>query len=85
MLHAAATGRISLERLAAVLCENPARLYGLYPRKGCLQPGSDADFTIVSLEGNRTLSAREHAHQLRLDALRGLAFARAGDACHPAR
>ena len=58
MLHAAAAGRISLERLAAVLCENPARLYGLYPRKGCLQPGSDADFTIVSLEGNRTLSAR---------------------------
>ena len=59
MLHAAATGRISLERLAAVLSENPARLYGLYPRKGSLQPGSDADFTIVSLEGSRICQSQE--------------------------
>lgn len=58
MVHAAASGRILLERIAAVLSENPARLYGLYPKKGCIQPGSDADFTIVSLDGSQTLSAK---------------------------
>ena len=31
-------GHVSLVRLAQVLCENPARIFGLYPRKGTLQP-----------------------------------------------
>jgi dihydropyrimidinase len=40
------TGKISLVRLAQVLCENPARIFGLYPRKGTLAVGSDADLVI---------------------------------------
>jgi dihydropyrimidinase len=39
-------GRLTLERLVRVLCENPARIFGLYPKKGTLQPGSDADLVI---------------------------------------
>lgn len=39
-------GRISLPRLVQVLCENPAKVFGLYPRKGTLQPGSDADLVV---------------------------------------
>jgi dihydropyrimidinase len=39
-------GHISLVRLAQVLCENPARIFGLYPQKGTLAVGSDADFVI---------------------------------------
>ncbi|HEX9013216.1 MAG TPA: amidohydrolase family protein [Anaerolineaceae bacterium] len=39
-------GRLSLVRLAQVLCENPARIFGLYPRKGTLAPGADADMVI---------------------------------------
>ena len=38
--------RISLARMCQVLCENPARLYGLFPRKGTLSPGSDADIVV---------------------------------------
>ncbi len=49
MLNAVAKGWISLEKVTAILSENPARLYGLYPRKGTIQVGSDADFTIVDL------------------------------------
>ena len=41
-------GRISLVRLVQVLCENPARVFGLYPRKGTLAVGSDADLVIYN-------------------------------------
>jgi dihydropyrimidinase len=40
-------GRITVQRLVAALCENPARAFGVFPRKGCLEPGSDADVVIV--------------------------------------
>ncbi|MDR3573172.1 MAG: dihydropyrimidinase [Anaerolineaceae bacterium] len=41
-------GHISLVRLVQVLCENPARIFGLYPRKGTLAVGSDADLVIYN-------------------------------------
>lgn len=39
-------GRFSLSRLVKVCSENPARIYGLYPKKGVLQVGSDADLVL---------------------------------------
>lgn len=39
-------GHISLVRLVQVLCENPARIFGLYPQKGSLSVGADADIVI---------------------------------------
>lgn len=47
-------GRLSLVRLVQVLCENPARVFGLYPRKGTLAVGSDAD--IVVYDPNRAFT-----------------------------
>ena len=41
---------LPLSRLAALTAGNPARRFGLYPRKGALLPGSDADLTLVDLE-----------------------------------
>ncbi len=43
-------GRIALTDLVRMLCENPARLFGLAPRKGFLQPGSDADIVLYDPE-----------------------------------
>jgi len=43
-------GKLSLATLVRVFSENPARLLGLYPRKGALLPGSDADLVIVDAE-----------------------------------
>lgn len=40
------TGRITLEQMCRLLSENPAKLYGLYPQKGCIAPGSDADIVV---------------------------------------
>jgi dihydroorotase-like cyclic amidohydrolase len=44
-----------LSRLVQVTAEMPARLYGLYPRKGTLQVGADADVVLVDLTKERTL------------------------------
>ncbi|HLJ60397.1 MAG TPA: dihydroorotase family protein [bacterium] len=56
LLHAVSEGKITLERLVDVLCAQPARLYGLYPRKGTLEPGADADVTLVDPARRRTLA-----------------------------
>ena len=44
--HGVAAGRISPERFVALTSTNPAKIFGLYPQKGCLKPGSDADIAI---------------------------------------
>lgn len=47
LLDGAHAGRIGYERVVEVYSEAPARIYGLYPRKGCLAPGADADLVLV--------------------------------------
>lgn len=56
-------GRIDLPRLAAVTAANTARLYGWYPKKGALLPGSDADIVIVDPAVRKTI----HAADLHMD------------------
>ena len=49
-------GRISLERFVALTSTNPARLYGLYPKKGALAVGADADITLWDPEQRGTIA-----------------------------
>ena len=57
LVSGALDGRLtSLEQAVAVGCTNPARLYGLYPRKGTLQPGSDADVVLLDASAECTVS-----------------------------
>ena len=44
--HGVNTGRITMPRFVQLFCENPAKIFGMYPQKGVLQPGSDADLVI---------------------------------------
>jgi dihydropyrimidinase len=52
---------MSLERFAAVTSGNAARIFGLYPRKGAIAPGSDADFALIDPTLRMTLT-REDFH-----------------------
>jgi dihydropyrimidinase len=49
-------GRLTLEQMIAVLCENPARLMGLWPRKGSLTVGADADVVIFDPDCEVTIT-----------------------------
>ena len=55
LTHGVHEGRITLERLVQVSCENPARIYGLFPRKGAVAVGSDADLVVVDLSREVTV------------------------------
>jgi dihydropyrimidinase len=48
--------RIGIERIAEVTSYNTARIFGMYPKKGTIQPGSDADLTIVDLDLEKTIT-----------------------------
>jgi dihydropyrimidinase len=50
-------GRISLNRMVELLCTNPAKLFGLYPRKGTIAVGSDADIVVFDPEREHTITA----------------------------
>jgi dihydropyrimidinase len=54
-------GRIGVVRLVQVLCENPARIFGLYPRKGTIGVGSDADLVVFDPAREFTIRA-ENQH-----------------------
>ena len=54
-------GRITLPRLVQVFCENPAKIFGLYPKKGALEPGSDADLVVWD-PGKPHLVDRQHGN-----------------------
>ena len=51
------TGRISLNRMVELLATNPAKLFGLYPRKGTIAPGSDADIVVFDPEKRHLVTA----------------------------
>jgi dihydropyrimidinase len=50
--------RLTMEQLVAVVAENPARIFGLYPRKGAIAVGADADLCILDPALTRPVSAR---------------------------
>lgn len=53
-------GRISLNKYVELACTNPARIFGMFPRKGTIAIGSDADIVIFDPVEKHTLSASTH-------------------------
>ena len=59
MLTGVAEGLVGMPAVVALMCEGPARAYGIYPRKGALLPGSDGDVVLVDPASERTVRRGE--------------------------
>ena len=55
--YGVAAKRISAQRMCLALSENPARMYGLFPRKGHLRPGADADIVVYDPGASHVIRA----------------------------
>jgi dihydropyrimidinase len=65
-------GELSLSRWVEVASTTPARMFGLYPRKGIIQPGSDADIVIYDPTATQTLSVDTHHMNVDYSAYEGM-------------
>ena len=64
MLNEVSRGCLSIERLVALYAENPAKVWDIFPAKGALQIGSDADIVIVDMAKQATIDqAKLHSKQ----------------------
>ena len=79
LLHQAVVdGHISRRRWIEIACATPARMFGLYPRKGTIAPGADADIVIYDPHAEQTSLGRDPPHERRLLGVRGQADHRPG-------
>ncbi len=60
-----AKGRFSLNRFVEIVSTTPAKLFGIYPRKGTIAVGSDADLVVFDPQREHTISAK--THHMRVD------------------
>jgi len=58
------TGRISFNRMIDAACRNPAKIMGIYPVKGEICIGCDADIVVIDTENPRVYNASEHHHKV---------------------
>jgi allantoinase len=65
---------LSLSEVVKMTSWNPARRFGLYPKKGNLNPGADADFTVVDLDREWTFSDQDMLSRYPLSPYRGAHF-----------
>lgn len=63
--HGVNTGRMTPTKFVEMMCTNPAKIFGMYPRKGTIAIGSDADLVIWDPEVTHTISAE--THHMRVD------------------
>lgn len=56
MLNGVNQGLTTINRLVETMCENPAKIYGIYPKKGTIEVGADADIVLVDMEKEEIIS-----------------------------
>ncbi|MFI1868356.1 dihydropyrimidinase [Streptomyces jumonjinensis] len=72
LLHQAVLdGHLTRRRWIEIACATPARMFGLYPRKGTIAPGADADIVIYDPHAEQTLSVTTHHMNVDYNAYEG--------------
>lgn len=67
-------GKITVEQMCRLLSENPAKFYGVYPRKGALLEGSDGDIVVFDPEKESVISAKTHGYNTDNNPFEGFAL-----------
>ena len=75
-------GQLSLERWVETIATTPARMFGLYPRKGVIAPGSDADIVVYDPDGRTRISVETHHMNMDHSAYEGYEIAGQVDTVH---
>ena len=65
-------GEITLERWVETCSTTPARMFGLYPRKGVIAPGADADIVLYDPAATQTISVATHHMNVDYSAYEGM-------------
>ncbi|MCE5235987.1 MAG: allantoinase AllB [Clostridiaceae bacterium] len=71
LLNAVNEGKLTINRMADVMSTQQAKLYGVYPRKGAILPGSDADFTLVDLNAEHVVDQEKLHSRTKLTPFHG--------------
>lgn len=67
-------GRLTAEQFVGATSANAAKIFNIYPRKGCIKPGADADIVLWDPKKDHTVSVDTHNHAIDYSVYEGMTF-----------